>query len=426
MTSNTASPLLIACIVLCVPTFAYAQEDFRIRAKFRAPDNGLPGADASVGNAEFRVVSRFGKVYYGGVIRSDEFKFKVQFDFSQFTDEGGDTSLFEVDYDVYINEGFVGRVDMAPGGGTLMGELEYDSRNPTSPALPLPIDFPQPVNVGDVAAVFTAALELPVIGNSLPPGGIALFEAAFEDRFLRGDFDSDGRIDENDIDTLVVAALTTSGELAVASLLDVSPDGFLNVSDVDVLIRRLIGTAYGDADLDGNVSRGDMRILAEQWQSSVDSWSDADFDGSGLVDINDAVVLRDNWGFGDTSAESFEAVLADEFDRQELVAPALPAPPMLGDATGDGRVDRADSAVLIRHLGMTSGALFADGDFDGDRAVTLRDLATLQTQLSVAPSSANVAVPEPSTLLLAIVALGLTCVVRTFTNPRRGTRPSAS
>jgi hypothetical protein len=89
---------------------------------------------------------------------------------------------------------------------------------------------------------------------------------------------------------------------------------------------------------------------------------------------------------------------------------------VLGDANMDGVVNRADIAVVSANFGLSAGALWGHGDFNFDGKITIRDLTILQRNLS-APSS-PVAVPEPTSMLLAVAGFGLVCIVG-FTR-RRG------
>ncbi len=84
--------------------------------------------------------------------------------------------------------------------------------------------------------------------------------------------------------------------------------------------------------------------------------------------------------------------------------------PRLGDANMDGVVNRADIAILSGNFGLTAGALWGHGDFNFDGKITVGDLAILHRNLA-APSS-PAAVPEPSSLALALPCLAAVAFVR--------------
>ncbi len=70
---------------------------------------------------------------------------------------------------------------------------------------------------------------------------------------------------------------------------------------------------------------------------------------------------------------------------------------------------------VLGNLGVASGAVFTDGDLDSDGAVTLVDLSRLQGNLGQSlpsPSASHASVPEPSSLLLAVVAFSLLLIRR--------------
>jgi hypothetical protein len=71
----------------------------------------------------------------------------------------------------------------------------------------------------------------------------------------------------------------------------------------------------------------------------------------------------------------------------------------------NGKVDIFDVAVLQTKYGMTSGATWADGDFDGNGAVDIFDVAAMQVNYGYGVASAPTPVPEPSTLVLGVVGL---------------------
>jgi len=79
---------------------------------------------------------------------------------------------------------------------------------------------------------------------------------------------------------------------------------------------------------------------------------------------------------------------------------------LVGDINLDGTVDRIDAAQLVRHLGSTEGT-WATGDFNFDGVTGLTDFVLLRNNLGLtaSPVASQAAVPEPSTLTLATLAL---------------------
>jgi hypothetical protein len=72
-------------------------------------------------------------------------------------------------------------------------------------------------------------------------------------------------------------------------------------SDSDYLIRTLLGTEYGDANLDGLVNNDDKLILFSHW-GGIGGFGDGDFTGDGLINGADYTVWRDFEGFAAGSA----------------------------------------------------------------------------------------------------------------------------
>ncbi|USN98010.1 MAG: hypothetical protein H6810_07405 [Phycisphaeraceae bacterium] len=232
-----------------ITTAGYAQNnaDYRIRAVFRV-DPGAPwAAGQSIGHAEFRVHSRFGHVYYGGVYRLDDYKFTVQIDYRDVS--GFDTmfagSMFDTDCDVYINSGFVGRVFMGTEAAGL-AELIYDSRHPTFPELPLPVGFPDPVELFDLVTVFPSAGDAPAIGDQAPQG-TPMFSSELIEEFARGDANLDGKVDEDDYAILA------------------------SQYDPFHLLGEHIGPMAGDFTADNQSDRDDYETLLANWTDSHDA-----------------------------------------------------------------------------------------------------------------------------------------------------------
>ena len=134
-----------------------------------------------------------------------------------------------------------------------------------------------------------------------------------------------------------------------------------------------------------------------------------DIDSSLLTDGDNVLAIEVHQVFTTSSDVSFSFYLYEIRDV---------SPPIPGDANGDDLVNRADVAILSNNFGLLSDAGSAQGDFDGDGAVTLRDLLILKSNLDSAQAAAShvAAVPEPTTLALATLAL------LALSNRRIGTR----
>lgn len=97
-------------------------------------------------------------------------------------------------------------------------------------------------------------------------------------------------------------------------------------------------------------------------------------------------------------------------------APETVAPSFASDFNSDGFVNAADLALWKTGFGKTTGAVRGDGDANGDGVVNGADFLTWQREFgSSSATPAAAAVPEPASVLLAALAIGLSVVGR----PRR-------
>jgi len=124
--------------------------------------------------------------------------------------------------------------------------------------------------------------------------------------FLRGDISGDGLVTAADIDALFAALIdpTLGGEVSAAlgaEWLDLTSDFALSSLDVDELVHTVLGTEYGDANLDGSVSFADFQELQANF-NSAGGWADGDFNGDGMVTFADFQSLQANFGFNNMVA----------------------------------------------------------------------------------------------------------------------------
>ena len=117
----------------------------------------------------------------------------------------------------------------------------------------------------------------------------------------RGDINRDGRIDADDLDRLWAIIANGSSD----PLHDLNGDGYVDRDDHATLVQDILGTNYGDANLDGNVNAADLNIVGLNWQTPTGGWSNGDFNCDGKVDAADLNLLGLNWrsrGFPSRSA----------------------------------------------------------------------------------------------------------------------------
>jgi hypothetical protein len=101
----------------------------------------------------------------------------------------------------------------------------------------------------------------------------------------------DDLVDDADIDAMLSAVRGNSSDL----LFDLNNDEVIDGGDVSTLFG-VLGTEYGDANLDGSVNGADLAIWQQNYGSSG-GWAMGDFDGSGKVDGRDFLVWQQHVGF---------------------------------------------------------------------------------------------------------------------------------
>ncbi len=122
---------------------------------------------------------------------------------------------------------------------------------------------------------------------------------------LRGDFDHDGMLGVGDIDRLRDAI---QGQWP--GVYDLNGDGATDLADWHVLVREVIGTNYGDANLDGRFDSSDLVLVFQQGTYEMPpnsepgeatvptSWAAGDWNADGRFSTADLVFAFQTGGYG--------------------------------------------------------------------------------------------------------------------------------
>ena len=118
-----------------------------------------------------------------------------------------------------------------------------------------------------------------------------------------GDVNGDGQVDANDINRLFEEIRSPAPNLN----LDLNADGQVNADDRDELVEVLLGTSFGDANLDGVFDSHDLVLVSqaglyENSTPSMAEWQTGDWDGDGKFTSQDVVFAFQRGGFVITPA----------------------------------------------------------------------------------------------------------------------------
>ncbi|MCP4193069.1 MAG: VCBS repeat-containing protein [Planctomycetaceae bacterium] len=163
------------------------------------------------------------------------------------------------------------------------------------------------VTQGNVAGVFEVTVadmdgdsDMDILSASAYDSKLALYR----NQSTSGDFDGDGSVDEADI-ALLCAAIQGQD---LDPLFDLNADELINLDDWDSMIRDILQTSAGDANLDGLFTTADLVLVFQAGE------------------YEDDIPNNSLWGQGDWNCDG-------EFDSGDLVAAfqggqfELPAPP---------------------------------------------------------------------------------------------------
>ena len=210
---------------------------------------------------------------------------------------GDQVALFEiegVDLTATLNTKFE-----ATGGSSQGRRGEYNMY-----AVSLPVETYSVLSDGD--ATFSLTLQ-----NGAAQGGVRTNNGAGLDfatlsiitlEALRGDFNGSNSVDDADIDLLTAAIRDGSTDL----MFDLDGSNVIDEADLDTMILDVLGTHYGDADLDSAVTAsqdGAILLAGLAGLAGEPGWADADFDADlNVTASGDGALLLANLGADSATA----------------------------------------------------------------------------------------------------------------------------
>ncbi|MEM6334764.1 MAG: dockerin type I domain-containing protein [Planctomycetota bacterium] len=134
-----------------------------------------------------------------------------------------------------------------------------------------------------------------------------------------------GNLSQSDLTPALEQDLDVGQDLGAGTgtpMLDDIPDGVVNGTDMDVLVKVVLNTAFGDANLDQMVDSSDLAILSANFDMPG-GWATGDFNSDGFVNISDFAILAANFGFGVPPLQAAQTPAIPEPATLSLAAAAL-------------------------------------------------------------------------------------------------------
>ena len=202
---------------------------------------------------------------------------------------------------------------------------------------------------------------------------------------IPGDYNRDGRVNAVDIDLLFVQMRSPSPNLSY----DLTHDGKVNEDDRDQLVLGVIGTTFGDANLDLIFDSGDFVQVFQRGEyedaAPLNSgWEEGDWDGNGEFDSSDFILAFVKGGYEVAPATPLPLAA-----QSILVGAALAPLTEAGDgetlaAASSARISTTNEPAAMRQLDVVDEAIESlfqddmDSLGDGAGSVEELDLALLQ------------------------------------------------
>lgn len=248
-----------------------------------------------------------GNIYVASALTAEIIKFGTNEQFLTTFTGGGLSSPMGIARDandiLYVAGGGSGNVVKFDTEGAFLGEIRHAD-----------LTGPQGVAFDDRGHMFASSfyqdniVEFDADGEyvqTITAGGLDIprsiaFMPAFEVS-VRGDFDGNGLLDAGDVDLLSITLRADQFD----ARFDLTEDRVVSNDDQRYWVEELVGTQFGDVDLNGTVEFLDFLVLSANF-GQTGGWREGDFDGNGEIDFVDFLILSQN--FSNSSEVTASAV----------------------------------------------------------------------------------------------------------------------
>jgi hypothetical protein len=135
---------------------------------------------------------------------------------------------------------------------------------------------------------------------------LSLYQAAISSTTV-GDFNSDGQLNEADVNLLSAQVRAGTNDLNF----DLNSDNMVNLTDHNVWVKDLRFTWFGDADLNGEFNSTDFVSVFQAGKFETNnpaSWSEGDWNGDGIFSSSDFVKAFQDGGYEKGPRTALQAV----------------------------------------------------------------------------------------------------------------------
>lgn len=145
---------------------------------------------------------------------------------------------------------------------------------------------------------------------------------------------------------------TAEAVLANYSANMTSGDTNIDINDVCEIVRGILGTKFGDVNLDGSVTCADLAVINQAGLPYAGGWAQGDVNGDGHVTAADVAVIRSNLLTGDINGDG-TVNTADLTGLLAVFGQNVPCDSLV-NITGSGTVNTATLTGLLANFGQSS------------------------------------------------------------------------